>query len=177
MASTQDNHHQGVLMALNGWSIEDIIAFSVKLNMPQDVTAQMIEGYLIQRCIYKTKSVTVIQQRRYVVRLKETLMELVKNLTDKGVRFYGFDVSEDSLNPEGKTLELTKEWRIQNLFDTYREVERRTTTIDRRSDSDKRESMIKHYPSLQPNPQGRRITDVLVEVYIDLLKKKFQDFC
>lgn len=47
MPSKQDNHQQGAVMALNGWSIEDIQTFSAKLKMPQDVTEQMIKGYIV----------------------------------------------------------------------------------------------------------------------------------
>ena len=104
-------------------------------------------------------------------------MELVKNLTDNGIRFYWTDESEQRLSPELATFEQAKEWRIQTLFDTYKDVERRASIIDRRSDSDKRERMSKNYQSLQTNPQGRRLADKVVEVYIDLVKQKFQELC
>lgn len=46
MATQQANHQQGAVMALNGWSIEDIQTFSLKLNIPHNVTEQMIDGYI-----------------------------------------------------------------------------------------------------------------------------------
>lgn len=46
MATQQDNFQQGAVMAINGWSIEDIQTFGLKLNMPHDATEQMIEGYM-----------------------------------------------------------------------------------------------------------------------------------
>ncbi|SIS96394.1 hypothetical protein [Neptunomonas antarctica] len=104
-------------------------------------------------------------------------MKLVKNLTDNGIRFYWIDESEDRLSPELATLQLAKEWRIQTLFNTYKAVERRSSIIDRRSDSNKRERISKNHHSLQSNPQGRRVADRVVEVYIDLAKKQLQALC
>ncbi|SFF88640.1 hypothetical protein [Neptunomonas qingdaonensis] len=45
MPTAKDNYQQGIVMALNGWSTEDIQSFSVKLNIPDDVTDQFIEGH------------------------------------------------------------------------------------------------------------------------------------
>jgi hypothetical protein len=55
MTSKQDNHHPSALMALNGWSIEDILTFSAMLNLSQDVTAQLIEGYISRHPIYQAE--------------------------------------------------------------------------------------------------------------------------
>ncbi|SIS67241.1 hypothetical protein [Neptunomonas antarctica] len=53
MKSKQDSHHPSALMALNGWSIEDILTFSEMLNLPHDVTAQLIEGYITRHRTYQ----------------------------------------------------------------------------------------------------------------------------
>jgi len=45
MPTPQENYQQGVVMALNGWTIDDINAFSIKLNIPTEVTEQMLTGY------------------------------------------------------------------------------------------------------------------------------------
>lgn len=45
MTTKQQNHQQGAVMTLNNWSMEGK-TFSLKLNMPLDVTEQMIDGYI-----------------------------------------------------------------------------------------------------------------------------------
>jgi hypothetical protein len=102
-------------------------------------------------------------------------MKLVKDLTHDGIRFYWIDESEERLSPELATLDLAKEWRIKTLFDSYKESERRVSVIDRRSDSDKRERTSKTLRASQSNPQGRRITDIAVQVDIDLVKQKLKE--
>lgn len=44
----QQNHQQGSVMALNGWTIRDIHAFSKKLNIPADMARQIIQGFKTQ---------------------------------------------------------------------------------------------------------------------------------
>ncbi len=45
MPTPQENYQQGVVMALNGWTVDDINAFSIKLHIPTEVTEQMLTGY------------------------------------------------------------------------------------------------------------------------------------
>lgn len=103
-------------------------------------------------------------------------MVLVKDLSDSGIVFYWVNEVGGQISPELATLNLAHEWHQQVLFETYLGEERRVSVIDRRSDRDKRDSMIRNYISSQANPHGRRVSDVAVEVDLDLVKEKLKEF-
>lgn len=103
-------------------------------------------------------------------------MELVKDLSDSGIIFYWIDASGGRISPELATLNLAHEWHQQALFEAYRGPERRVSTIDRRSDRVKRDSMDRNSISSQANPNGRRISDVAAVVKFDLVKEKLKSF-
>ncbi|WP_019623334.1 hypothetical protein [Amphritea japonica] len=101
-------------------------------------------------------------------------MELVKDLSDSGIVFYWIDEAGVRISPELVTLNLANEWHQKILFESYSGQERRISVIDRRSDQDKRDSMIRNYISSQAFPKGRRITDIPAEVDQDLVKEKLK---
>ncbi|MBQ0785502.1 MAG: hypothetical protein KBT66_14820 [Amphritea sp.] len=103
-------------------------------------------------------------------------MELVKDLSDSGIVFYWIDEAGGRISPELATLNLAHEWHQQALFEAYSGEERRVSVIDRRSDRNKRDSMLRNYISSQANPNGRRASDVADEVDLDLVKEKLKEF-
>ncbi len=103
-------------------------------------------------------------------------MELVKDLSDSGIVFYWIDEVGGRISPELATLRLANEWHQEVLFESYSGQERRVSVIDRRSDQDKRDSMVRNYISSQAFPSGRRVADVTAEVDLDLAKEKLKSF-
>jgi hypothetical protein len=103
-------------------------------------------------------------------------MMLVKDLSDSGIIFYWVDAAGGRISPELATLNLAHEWHQQALFEAYSGEERRVSVIDRRSDWDKRDIMVRNYISSQANPHGRRASDVVAEVDLDLVKEKLKEF-
>lgn len=103
-------------------------------------------------------------------------MKLVKDLTDDGIIFYWIDEAGDPISTDLRTLDDAREWRVLYLHNAYQGAERRTSIIDRRYNSEKRQYMEQNHQFARGKSQGRREADILVTVDTDLAAQKIKEY-
>ncbi|MBV1789035.1 hypothetical protein KQ940_13335 [Marinobacterium sp. D7] len=99
-------------------------------------------------------------------------MYLIKDLQEGRIVYYWLDADDRLISPHLSTIQHAEEWWKLYSFARYDGDERRSSVIDRRSNTEKRRRMesANRYTSI--NPYGRRTTDIPVKVHRDLVPEK-----
>lgn len=103
-------------------------------------------------------------------------LKLIKDLDNFRQIYYWACPTQGKVSPELPTLLHASEWIIKHQADNFASTERRKTLIDRR----KRNTVPSNAEtelvfSRRINPEGRRITDAMPKVDLDLAAEKIKE--
>ena len=105
--------------------------------------------------------------------MTETSLKLIKDLENYKLVYYWACSDQGKVSPDLPTLLHASEWIIQHQATTYEGSERRKTLLDRR----KKKTLPNNHEtelvfSRRLKPEGRRITDTIPKVDLDLSAEK-----
>jgi len=104
-------------------------------------------------------------------------IKLVKDLSETRVILYWIDDSGSKISPKLPSLTHAEEWKKEYLFSRYLSHCRRESIIDRRRDGGQRSLLDEALFKIVRTSSGRRVTDVSVQVDIDLAARKLLELC
>lgn len=101
-------------------------------------------------------------------------LKLIKDIDNYKFIYYWASPDSGQVSPSLPTLLHASEWIVEHQTNKYRKHERRKTTTDRRKQEIKTTSTEQELAfSRRIRPEGRRITDKLPEVDLDMTAEKF----
>lgn len=103
-------------------------------------------------------------------------LKLIKDFDNFKFVYYWACPDQGKVSPNLPTLLHASEWIIEHNSSNYNGVERRTTMVDRRKKKLKpnnAESELVY--SRRENPEGRRVTDKVPKIDLDLTPEKFNE--
>ncbi|EAR60456.1 hypothetical protein [Neptuniibacter caesariensis] len=107
------------------------------------------------------------------------MLELIKDFESFQIFYYWIDPDTGKqVSPKLPTLEYAREWWLSYYTDQYSGEERRSSKIDRREKSAKMKlggTRIFFSKRKPQSCQGRRVTDVPVQVSLDLTIPKLAE--
>ena len=101
-------------------------------------------------------------------------LKLIKDLDNYKFVYYWASPDSGKVSPELPTLLHASEWLVEYQADKYQDSERRESRIDRRKRERHASSPgMELIYSRRLNPEGRRVTDKLPVIDLDMTSEKF----
>ncbi|WP_286238279.1 hypothetical protein [Neptuniibacter halophilus] len=102
------------------------------------------------------------------------MYQLVRDLKEYEVIFYWIDGQQEKISPEMKTIIHAREWIIDYHYSLYTFTERRRYRNDRRALQKPASPEAAFFCRRYSSNEGRRLTDQLNKVDVDLAIQKIQ---